>query len=132
MYAHIIDYDKDYQDVAAWWKAWGWPEIPREALPEMGLIVSEGEVKICAGFLYRTDSCMCCIDFFVSNPEAEKKQRDAAMQMLINSLVGKAKESGFKAVFSFVRRKDGGLIRRMIRAGYTVTDREMCHLVRGL
>lgn len=112
-----------------WWVKHKWHPIPKEALPHIGIVVKKDDVSICAGFLYRTDSCIAWPEMFVSNPNyRDKKNRDAALTLLIDQLVSIAKDLGFLVCFASVTNQS--LVKRLVNAGFKITDKAMTNLVR--
>lgn len=116
----------DYSDVASWWKAHNWPVLPIEALPKLGFIVP----GVCAGWLYETDSTLCWLEWVVSNPLTSKEERSVALDEVISSLLSRAKELGFKQVFTTVVHPK--LVDRYKNHGFVVTDQAMTNLIRSL
>lgn len=79
----------DLQEINGWHRARGFLPVELDTLPPTGLIVP----GVAVGFLYRTDSQLGMLDGFISNPEAPKEQRAAALmhigQVLADSFQGK-------------------------------------------
>ena len=50
----------DYDEILVkWWNDWGWKAPAREFLPEDGeggIILFDGDIPVCAGFMYITNS----------------------------------------------------------------------------
>ena len=61
---------KDYDELLLkWWKDWRVVAPSRDFLPSDGLggyIVYDGDVPVCAGFIYNTDSNVAWCEFIVS------------------------------------------------------------------
>lgn len=121
--------DSDYPMVAEWWRAWKWDVLPQECLPELGVIVSDGDTDICAAWLYRTDSAFALIEWVISNPKA-KKYRKQAISELIGCLCWHAEKLGFKAVVTMVSHPS--LIANMERLGFEGRRDGMTNLIRRL
>lgn len=126
MFCRELNKSKDYGTVSQWWKAREWPIIPLEYLPNHGLIID----NYCAGFVYNTDSAIAWIEFIVSNPNSDKVKRSQAMDILIDSLIGKARILGAKCVFTSSNNEK--LIKRFVSQGYSIADRNVTHLMRGV
>ena len=66
----------DYDNILlGWWKDWGWVAPPKDFLPqngEGGIIILDGDVPICAGFLYASNSNLCWVDWIISNKQYRK------------------------------------------------------------
>jgi hypothetical protein len=109
---------EDYEILAKWWESWGWPAIPEMALPQAeprGVIVTNEGVDICAGFLYKTDSCTCWIENIISNKEAPKELRKGSIEYLIDTIASEAEELGFKVMMTSIKHE--GLIEKFIATG---------------
>jgi hypothetical protein len=116
----------DYPSLYSWWTAHKWQPVAIEALPKTGLVI-EG---VCAGFIYKTDSNMCLIEWIISNPETDKNVRNDALDLLINKLVDTAKEMGFTLAFTSVQHQ--GLLKRYENHKFIVTDQQMTNMIRVL
>lgn len=110
-----------YDTLCQWWRAHQWEPVPLSALPRTGLVIP----GICAGFIYSTDSDLGWIEWIVSNPESEKVERSKALDTLLEGLKEKAREMGKKVVFS--SSNNAGLISRLERSGFQITDRDVTH-----
>jgi hypothetical protein len=98
--------ESDYEILSDWWKAWGWPVMAKDMLPDDGtggiMIENEGE-NIVAGFLYWSNSKLVWLDWIISNPNADKKIRKQAIEMLILTAEQMVKEAGSKYIMSISR-----------------------------
>jgi len=98
--------EKDYNILSEWWKAWGWPVMAKDMLPDNGtggiMIDNEGE-NIVAGFLYWSNSKLVWLDWIISNPNANKKIRKQAIEMLIFTAEQMVKDAGSKYMMSISR-----------------------------
>ena len=98
--------ESDYEILSDWWKAWGWPIMAKDMLPDDGtggiMIENEGE-NIVAGFLYWSNSKLVWLDWIISNPNADKKIRKQAIEMLILTAEQMVKEAGSKYIMSISR-----------------------------
>ena len=107
---------EDHPMVAHWWESWGWDVFPEIALPETGVIMTNGGVDVAVGFLYKTDSCVCWAENFVASKTAPRELRKGAIDALIKQMAIVAKEQGFLMMMSSVQHP--GLIKKLIAAGY--------------
>lgn len=82
----------DYPVLKEWWKAHEWTPVNPEMLPKTGYIIDD----LCAGFLYTTDSCVGLIEWIVSNPKADKINKNIALDLLISEISREAKSRGMK------------------------------------
>lgn len=119
---------EDYEIVAEWWRQWNWPVIPQDTLPAIGIVV-ERDGPICAAWIYQTDSDLCWAEWFISDKTYKENDRSAALDLLIKSLVEKAKSLGFRNMFSSVRNP--ALIARLKKHGYG-HEEQMTNLTRPL
>jgi hypothetical protein len=97
-----------------------------EYLPETGYINNNH----CAGFLYKTDSKICWLEWVVSNPDSPKEERNLALNELIDKLCDDAQKLGFKAIFTSVEHE--GLLERYKKLGFNTTDKSMTNMIRRL
>ena len=88
--------ETNYKELCNWWKSWGLPIHPKEALSENGIIISKDGINICSGFIYSTDSYICFFEFAIMNKNTTKKQREGALEKLGDTLLSTAKDMGFK------------------------------------
>lgn len=126
--AHGFSSDEHYEQICSWWRAHNWPVLPVEALPAIGRVVSHNGVNVCAGFLYRTDSAICLLEWIVSNPDfKDKPTRSDAIDFLIQNLLGAAQKLRPSIVFSYA--KNDRLLKRYQDLGFQVSDKDMTHVV---
>lgn len=96
----------DYEILSDWWKAWGWPVMAKDMLPDNGtggiMVENEGE-NVVAGFLYWSNSKLVWLDWIISNPNADKKIRKQAIEMLILTAEQMVKDAGSKYMMSISR-----------------------------
>lgn len=112
--------EEDYPVLCGWWSWFRFPAPPQDCLPNNGtggIMVVKGDVNICAGFIYFTNSKLCWVEFVVSNHEYRESDRAEAIQLLLNELCGIAERKGFKGVFSSVKNEN--LINHFDACGFT-------------
>lgn len=111
-----------YAMLASWWDSWvDWVAIPPVMIPENGLIIySDCGVPLCAGFLYKTDSCVAWIEHIISSKNAPKELRGGSVEFLINSLSDCAKDLGF--LICLTSSNKNGLITKFENQKYQKTD----------
>ena len=94
----------DYDNLlSSWWKEWGFVPPIKDFLPDNatgGLMVYDGEVPVCAGFLYETNSRTAWIEWVISNRQYRGSQRRQAISLLLNKLEELAKDKGFMFIFA--------------------------------
>lgn len=125
----------DYDDILlGWWKDWGWEAPVKDFLPddgEGGIIILDGEVPVCAGFIYTTNSKVAWVDWIISNKDYnEKSTRKEAIRMLISSLTNVCKGVGFK--YSYALIKNESLIKVYEEIGYVQGDNYTTEMIKIL
>ena len=79
----------DYEAILCqWWKDWRWTPPSREFLPENGMggfIVYDGEIPICAGFMYITNSKATWCDWIISNLKYKDRQKINVSDLLFKN-----------------------------------------------
>ena len=128
--ARILDLDKDYKTVKKWWKAWGWTPFLKVLLPPTGIMISYEGKDICAGWIYKTDTPICWFENIISDKGADRKIRDKALDVLLDSMNGTAKNLGFHAAMTSV--SSSSLIKRLGEHGYKETDKNMTNYLKEL
>lgn len=116
----------DHEMVAGWWRAWNWPVIPPESLPQTGVIISNGGVDVCAAWLYRTDSCCSCMGLFISNKDAPKAARKGCVDYLIRVISEISRQLGFTAILATVTRQS--LVKALERNGFGHKEQNVTNL----
>ena len=125
--------ESDYETLANWWKAWKWPPIEKDFLPDNGtggFVVEKDETMIVAGFVYITNSKAVLLEWIISNPEYREDDRDMAITCFINTVEMIIKEWGYKYIFSIGRTK--ALIDKHKELGYHVDDKPSYEIVKIL
>jgi hypothetical protein len=117
--------ENDYQDTLVdWWKDWGWTPPEKDFLPDDGkggIIVYDGAIPICAGFIYITNSKVAWVDWIISNKKYRvKDKRREAIKMLIDSLSNICKQTGSKYGYALI--KNQSLIKTYLDLGWSKGD----------
>ncbi len=111
----------DYERLSGWWKAWGLPVMAKDMLPDNGtggiMVENKGE-NIVAGFLYWSNSKLVWLDWIISNPNADKKIRKQAIEMLILTAEQMVKDAGSKYIMSISR--SNSLLRIHEKIGWSI------------
>lgn len=116
----------DWEILKEWWEDHGWTPIPDSFLPNVGKIVRIEEVPVCAGFLYRTDSLICILEWVISDKKSDRIIREQALDLLIETLIEVAKKAGFKMIHTSI--KHPRLIERMKKHGFSINDEGMTNM----
>ena len=122
--------DKDYGILKKWWEKHG-SDLPKpEFLSETGLVIEVNGEMTAAGFIYKTDSAFCIFEWFVVNPDSEKKHREMALDYLVESVVEWKEKAGFKVIYTSTKGKR--MINRFKEKGFMAIDTGMTHLFEGV
>lgn len=100
--------DDDLSQINEWYAAHGAPPVPRTRISNIGRI----EPGVAAGFLYQTDSSVCLLEGYVSNPLAASEDRGRALFGITIRLLAEAKDMGFSEVIAMT--KDLNIMERAI------------------
>lgn len=127
--------DNDYQDIlVGWWTEWGWTAPEKDFLPDNGTggyIVYDGDIPVCAGFIYVTNSRVAWVDWIISNKQyREKGKRKEAITTLIDSLTNLSKMSGSKYAYALI--KNNSLIQTYESLGYVKGDSYTSEMIKLL
>ena len=127
--------ETDYDDIlVGWWKQWEWEAPKRDFLPndgKGGIIVYDGDIPICAGFMYLTNSKVAWVDWIISNKEYTKKpQRKDAIKLLVSALTEICKKSGSK--YSYALLQNQSLIGVYEDLGYIKGDKQINEMIKLL
>jgi hypothetical protein len=117
--------ENDYEAILiGWWKDWGWEPPYQDFLPDNGkggIMVLDGDVPVCAGFVYTTNSKVAWVDWIISNKQYRKKpQRSEAIQLLVETLTNICKNTGHKYTYALI--KHSSLIGTYEKLGYIKGD----------
>ena len=98
--------ESDWETLSDWWKAWNWPVMAKDMLPDNGtggiMVENEGE-NIVAGFLYWSNSKLVWLDWIISNPKVSRDIRQEAIKKLILTAEHMTKKAGSKYMMSISR-----------------------------
>ena len=113
--------ESDYEILTDWWKAWDWPVLAKDMLPDNGtggiMVENEGE-NIVAGFLYWSNSKLVWLDWIISNPKVNRDIRQEAIKKLILTAEHMTKEAGSKYMMSISR--SNSLLKIHKELGWTI------------
>lgn len=103
--------DGDMFAINTWRIARGLPAQDRSLYPRIGLV----EPQVAAGFLYATDSCLCMLDGFITNPNASMLKRGRALDKIADVLIELARHHGYKRIVAI--SSNGGILRLAEKKG---------------
>ena len=113
--------ESDWETLSDWWKAWKWPVMAKDMLPDNGtggiMVENEGE-NIVAGFLYWSNSKLVWLDWIISNPKTNRDIRQEAIKKLILTAESMTKEAGSKFMMSISR--SNSLLKIHKELGWTI------------
>ena len=118
--------EKHREQLVAWAKQWDWNETVLDILPTTGLIID----GVCATFLYETNSNICMMEGFICNKEADKKEREKCLDLIVDALLLFAKSRGFKYIKGDTRYK--AVVDRGLKHGFKLTPYTYQALYRSL
>lgn len=136
MVTRQISHDEYDTILIKWWERWKWTPPTKESLPSegdkmfSGTMISKDEVDICAGFIYYTNSNMAWIEFIISNPDYKEDDRAKAIEQLIEVLSLKAKDLGFRVLWTCVVHEN--LKNKYINCGFQETQKGATELIKIL
>lgn len=123
--------ENDYQDfLVKWWQDNRFTPPPIDFLPNNGkdgivVINTDTNEKICAGFIYITNSEVAWLEFIVSNFEVKDKElRKQAIEFLITQL---SITSNKKYIFTTV--KNPNLIKHFTNSGFVIGSQNTTELI---
>lgn len=125
--------ESDYETLEKWWKAWKWPPIEKDFLPENGtggFVIEKEGVMIVAGFVYITNSKAVLLEWIISNPNYKENDRDMAITVLITSVEKIVKDWGYNYIFTIGRNKS--LISKHKKLGWQVDEKPSHEIVKKL
>jgi hypothetical protein len=119
MHLRLIDLDKDYETLSAWWVKRGLPAVPKAILPTLGVICSGGNMDIACGWLYLdSGGCLGFVDWVSTNPGiCLSPTTNEAVRHVLAFLQEEGVRRGVRNFLTFVA-KDTGLQRIMVRDGW--------------
>lgn len=125
----------DYDEILVkWWQDWKWTAPVKDFLPESGeggVIIFDGDIPICAGFMYITNSKVAWVDWIISNKEYKNKPiRKEALDLLLSSLTKFCKDTGNKYAYALI--KNQSLIKKYKDLGYTQGDSYTTEMIKLL
>jgi hypothetical protein len=114
--------ETDYDDIlVGWWKDWGLEPPVRDFLPDNGMggiIVLDGDIPVCAGFMYATNSKIVWINWIISNKKYRvKPNRKEAIKLLLETLSTISKNAGCQYGYALIQ--NNGLVEIYKQLGYT-------------
>lgn len=92
----------DYTDLSKWWNDHGHPVMDMSVLPKNGIVVCEGNVSVCMGFIYLVNNAnVAQIAWITTNPEMSLRKRYNAVNLLMDGCVSYINSLNVKNVMCF-------------------------------
>lgn len=126
----IDDIDAFHPTAAAWWQGHGWPVVPKEILPKLGLraLADDGTRPVAATWLYMDNSVgVSMLEWTVADPAASPRLVAVALSHLVRFARQEAKRLDYAVMLTTCRQES--LSKLLQRSGFQETDREMIHLL---
>lgn len=124
---------EDYEaTLVGWWKAWEWDAPLRDFLPqngEGGIMVMDGDIPVCAGYIYNTNSKVAWVDWIISNKDY-KESRSEAIVLLVETLTSIAKNLDNNYAYALIKHE--GLIKTYESLGYTQAENYNTEMIKKL
>lgn len=109
----------------SWYEQWSMPCDELDMLPDSGLIIP----KVCAVFLYKTNSSVCMIESLICNKDCNEEDRKAGLDVICNDILDLAKDCGFKKIISLVNNPK--VIERISKLDYTISKDKFHIMIRS-
>lgn len=104
--------DEDLKEINEWCIAQREKPFAKKAIPNIGRI----EPGVACGFIFQTDSSLCLIEGYVTNPKASSEARNKALFAITVQLMTEAKDMGFTTVLAIT--KDLSIMERALMHGF--------------
>jgi hypothetical protein len=121
----LFEPSKHYATICGWWTAQSWPPMPLTHLPQTGVVVMRDGKPAAAGWLIRTDTAICWLEWIVADPGVRHDERSEVLSVLISSCRVLAQVMGFQSIFSSSASES--LSKRLDDHGIKATDRRVTH-----
>lgn len=91
------DFVRYYPIFYEWWNSWKHfkSPIPPEMLSKNGVLISHGDIPICAGWVFSTDSNTAIAGWLISTKKHKDKRKECLYELIIQ-LENLAKKLGFE------------------------------------
>ena len=100
------DRDTDYDTLVKWWTQWEFGIVPKDMLPQDGVIVSVDDKPICAAGIYLyPKTALALMEWVVTDKDSNLRKRHKALKMCIDSIMDLAKKRGAKLVYTMTKEE---------------------------
>ena len=97
----LID-EYDLVMLREWWKAHDWLPPHSYMMSPTGILVSNNDVPIVAGWYIQTNSLTALAEWIIKNPKATKKECSSAFDVLYDTIENLARQDGYKMLITFL------------------------------
>lgn len=112
--------DTLYEVICGWWKAYGFPVLPRDLLSKRGFISFVNSKPIVCGFLYKDEtSSFGMLEWITINPDSSDDERFEAFNALMIHFKNLSKDIGIKFLISVSTNES--LTSRLESSGFCLT-----------
>ena len=127
--------ESDYDNIlTGWWQDWRWTPPAKDFLPDNGtggMIVFDGDIPVCAGFIYVTNSKVAWVDWIISNKNyTDREGRRLALRLLIQALTNISISSDSKYIYALIKNQH--LIKVYEELGYIKGDSYTSEMIKTL
>lgn len=106
--------------LTSWWLKHGQSPVPFRLWPKRGLLISNENAPLAAGFIYFTDSPIAFIENIVIDPSSAKIERRAAVHKLLEDLESLVRRNGYSLALGLVTSPKMAAI--IEKTGWTFTQ----------
>ncbi|MBN1208250.1 MAG: hypothetical protein JXB05_25550 [Myxococcaceae bacterium] len=104
--------EEHFPQIDQWFREWN-EAITADALPRVGFIVP----GTAAGFLYQTDSSVAWVESLIVPKEADKEERNRALDAIVHAIIAEAQKLGFKTLLGSTQVE--AVVKRAEKLGFT-------------
>ena len=123
--------DKDYKTLEGWWKEHGWEPVPKFMLSDYGIVVSNGDEDLVAGFILEGNFEFVMLEWIVGNPKAKKTKVYKAIDRIYSCAEKIAKERKVPALLQTLK-PDTGLSKYVEKNGWIQGDTNITMYLKGV
>jgi len=87
--------DSDFSQISEWAKDYD-TQYEQTQFPKIGFIVD----GFAAYFIYQTDSSICFLENLISNKNADRTEKEKAIELVIQAILQEASDLGFRVAYA--------------------------------
>jgi len=130
MYKIEVYNESHYDLINSWLKDHKWDSLPLDLIPKNGIVVHKDNKPLCTGFLYKTDSSFCFIEFIVYDPKEDINECSFAIDELLKALHYRAKSEGFKYIMASTNNLP--LVNKYKEQGFETSSNHVTNLIKRI